>query len=208
MTSINKPSDLPLFRMVYSSHIRYTTLHNHEVFHTLANQVTQNNKENQITGVLCFGNGFFLEYIEGTEEALTNLKNRLLQDGRHYDFQIYDFSQIKNRMFADQPMGFAVLEKRFHSSDSALIKYMPFQPTSWTLEKQLTFIQEVQNYGLLVKEFRLNQMDTLIFEMGLLVQLIKEGIGKDPVKVILAMLVFWIGLIITSLMAFQFYIFS
>ncbi|MFP3490397.1 BLUF domain-containing protein, partial [Staphylococcus sp. SIMBA_130] len=81
------------------------------------------NHTNNITGILCYGNGYFFQCVEGSEQALTNLKNRLLVDDRHKDLEILDFSEITERRFGSWSLRSITLE-RWMTKDPELKKLM------------------------------------------------------------------------------------
>ena len=88
-----------LYQLIYISRITSTGLSGASTLNDIAESSIKNNQANEITGILCYGNGYFYQYIEGSEQALTNLKNQLLMDDRHKDLKTLDFSQITERRF-------------------------------------------------------------------------------------------------------------
>ena len=70
-----KESSADLFGMAYISRITYGGLIGAGTLNDISKTSIHNNHLNQITGILCYGNGYFFQYIEGSEQALTNLKN-------------------------------------------------------------------------------------------------------------------------------------
>ena len=64
----------------------------------------RNNKKNEITGVLIFGNDYFLQYIEGTSESLNKLFRKVINDPRHEEVTLLDYSGIPSRLFQQWAM--------------------------------------------------------------------------------------------------------
>ncbi|MFT7695151.1 MAG: hypothetical protein ACI8P2_003785 [Candidatus Latescibacterota bacterium] len=62
-----------------------------------------------ITGVLLHDDGCFLQVIEGPQEPIANLIERLKKDTRHDQFQIHEDVQTQTRLFPDWKMGFGDL---------------------------------------------------------------------------------------------------
>ena len=60
---------------------------------------SKHNVQLGITGVLFFGNGYFLQFLEGRRDNINVLYRRLLQDDRHANLQILDFQQVDGRYF-------------------------------------------------------------------------------------------------------------
>ena len=73
---------------------------------TLLTQARTTNARQNITGALVYGDGQFMQIIEGEEADLAMLYARLLQDGRHE--QVFKFADkpIAQRSFADWSMAF------------------------------------------------------------------------------------------------------
>ena len=57
------------------------------------------NPPNEITGVLCQGQGLFLQILEGPRSAVNRLYARILADQRHKDVELLDYEEISERRF-------------------------------------------------------------------------------------------------------------
>lgn len=134
-----------LCQLVYLSHITSTGLSNSSTLNDIAEVAIKQNKIDNITGILCYGNGYFLQCVEGTEQALTNLKNRLLLDDRHKDLKILDFSAIAERRFSAWSLRSITLE-RWMVSEPRLKGFMPFKPDSWDSNEYKEFLDILKNY--------------------------------------------------------------
>ncbi|SNT70316.1 BLUF domain-containing protein [Psychrobacter sp. LV10R520-6] len=149
MSSINNNSANPviteLYQLVYISRITSTGLSGASTLNDIAKISVKNNKADDITGVLCYGNGYFFQCIEGSEQALTNLKNRLLLDDRHKYLQILEFSEIDKRRFTRWSMRSIILE-RWMTTDPKVKALMPFKPYSWSNEQGRQFLDFLQGY--------------------------------------------------------------
>ena len=77
-----------------------------EELRSLLQAARDKNKELDITGMLLYRDGFFIQALEGEEETVLNLYNKIKTDPRHRSvLQIYR-EGIKNRAFEDWSMGF------------------------------------------------------------------------------------------------------
>lgn len=70
-------------------------------------QCRANNAEQGITGMLLYGNGTFLQTIEGDEAVINPLLEQILHDGRHDDIRLLSRRSVEHRQYADWNMGFA-----------------------------------------------------------------------------------------------------
>ena len=72
----------------------------------ILDKAREHNKSKNITGMLLFRDGFFIQAMEGDEDTLDELFERIKQDERHYNvLQIYK-KPIEQRLFPDWAMGF------------------------------------------------------------------------------------------------------
>lgn len=134
-----------LYQFVYISRITSLGLAGASTLNDIAEVSIKNNKADAISGILCYGNGYFLQCVEGSEESLTNLKNRVLVDNRHKDIQILDFSEIFERRFTGWSLRSIVLE-RWMVNDPKVKSLMPFKPYSWNSKDWNEFLNVLQSY--------------------------------------------------------------
>ena len=160
MSTVNdstNPVTPDLCQLVYLSQITSTGLSNASTLNDIAEVATKHNKTDNVTGILCYGNGYFLQCVEGTEQALTNLKNRLLVDDRHKDLKILDFSALAERRFAGWSLRSITLE-RWMIDEPKLKSFMPFKPDSWNTNECQQFLDILQGYY--VKQVESGEVDT------------------------------------------------
>lgn len=89
---------------------------------TLLLQARSHNQLHAISGALVYGNGQFMQVMEGEEPALANLYERLLRDPRHTQLVKYADKAIAERSFSEWSMAFQpVTEAQF----TGLMGYVP-----------------------------------------------------------------------------------
>lgn len=157
ITDMTSSEVIDLYQLVYISRITSTGLSGASTLNDIAETSIKNNKDNNITGVLCYGNGYFFQCVEGTEQALTNLKNQLLMDDRHKDLQTLDFSAIAARRFQGWSLRSMVLE-RWLFKDPKVKALMPFKPYNWSAEESEQFLDVLQQY--FEKQEQAGEVDT------------------------------------------------
>jgi hypothetical protein len=75
-------------------------------FVALLKQARALNERQQVTGALVYGNGQFMQVIEGEESVIKNLYTRIVRDPRHqHVFKLAD-KPIAGRSFAEWSMAF------------------------------------------------------------------------------------------------------
>jgi hypothetical protein len=62
------------------------------------------NAERGLTGLLCYGGGYFLQVIEGEGDVVSEAFCRIARDERHEGIRLIDFSIIAARRFDDWSM--------------------------------------------------------------------------------------------------------
>ncbi|TFZ03919.1 BLUF domain-containing protein [Ramlibacter humi] len=83
-------------------------------------QSRQHNPVSGITGILCYGDGIFLQCIEGGRLQVSDLFGTIQKDARHKDVALLHFEEISERRFGGWSMGQVNLGKLNHAT---LLKY-------------------------------------------------------------------------------------
>lgn len=106
-----------LVRLLYCSRAVDTR---HEAIESILAQSRQHNALSGITGILCYGDGVFLQCIEGGRMQVSELFGAIQQDPRHQDVSLLYFEEIFERCFSGWAMGQVNISKLNHS---VLLKY-------------------------------------------------------------------------------------
>lgn len=72
----------------------------------------QFNAQHGVTGVLCQGQGFFLQVLEGERSVVNQLYGRIALDPRHKDLELLLAEDIEERRFGKWSMAHVVLSDR------------------------------------------------------------------------------------------------
>ena len=86
-----------LVRLIYASKFKKDV--NPSELNRIHEEAVAFNSKNHISGILVFGEDFFLQYLEGGREAVNNLYNKITADPRHTSNLILDYSEISERQF-------------------------------------------------------------------------------------------------------------
>ena len=73
---------------------------------SLLQQCHANNMARGVTGMLFYGNGTFLQVIEGEATTVDELVGKIARDPRHEDIRILSRKAIEHREHPDWSMGF------------------------------------------------------------------------------------------------------
>jgi Sensors of blue-light using FAD len=107
-----------LVRLMYAS--RAITTIDQEELVAILRKSKANNPAVGVTGVLCFGEGIFLQVLEGGRSAVNKLYNRIVADKRHHDVELLCYEEIGERRFAGWAMGQVNMSRL---NPSLLLKY-------------------------------------------------------------------------------------
>lgn len=90
-------------------------------------QAQVHNKVQGITGVLCQGQGFFFQVLEGQRSEVNALYRRICVDMRHKDVELLRYEDITERRFSQWSMALVKL-----SADDPMVKvqHPEFDPYS------------------------------------------------------------------------------
>ena len=88
----------------------------------------ENNEREQITGMLLYKGGNFMQVLEGPEDMVLARYERIRKDRRHKDVNLLSVMPVKEREFPSWEMGFANLDG---VDAKALPGYSPFMEDSF-----------------------------------------------------------------------------
>jgi len=123
---------MSLCRLTYCSHAISTL--NYQDLKDILEKSQKNNTPLGLTGLLCFGNGMFLQVLEGDRKFLGHTYNRIAKDQRHHDTEIIEFVEVDSRIFEEWSMKALDLSnysrevvKKLSMKYSSATDFYPFQ---------------------------------------------------------------------------------
>jgi hypothetical protein len=106
-----------LVRLLYCSRAVDTSA---AAIESILSQSRHHNPVSGVTGILCYGDGIFLQCIEGGRMQVSDLFGSIQKDDRHKDVALLHFEEILERRFGGWSMGQVNISKLNHS---VLLKY-------------------------------------------------------------------------------------
>ena len=91
-----------------------------EAVEAILRSAREHNPACGITGILCYGDGVFMQCIEGGRMQVNELFASILKDPRHQDVALLHYEEILERRFGGWSMGQVNISKLNHST---LLKY-------------------------------------------------------------------------------------
>ncbi|WP_353571186.1 BLUF domain-containing protein [Candidatus Albibeggiatoa sp. nov. BB20] len=93
------------------------------------------NVELNLTGALFFGNGYFLQFLEGERGNINALYHKLLHDDRHSDLRVLESKHVSDRYFEEWSMKYIhfpyVIEKILR--ETGLEEFNPYVLDSYAI---------------------------------------------------------------------------
>lgn len=134
---------MQLIRLIYASTVKkdVDVLEVHKI-HKLAHE---KNALNFVSGTLAFGEGFFMQCLEGDRDVVNSLFGRIMADVRHERVVIYEVREVSQRSFEGWSMKLVLLtdEKQkiiFRHSNGNV-----FNPYDMSADSALQFLVEISS---------------------------------------------------------------
>jgi hypothetical protein len=99
-----------------------------------------NNKEQDITGVLCQGSGLWMQVLEGERSKVNLLYSKIMADRNHHNVQLLSMEEISQRRFGQWSMTLVYLSK-----DDPMVQmaHPEFDPYSATAKDAMSLLEEL-----------------------------------------------------------------
>ncbi len=123
-----------LSRLIYAS--RAQRLFSMHEFMDILRKSQEKNLQNGLTGVLAYGDGYFMQIIEGDRRLVSQTYSRIVNDDRHCDIELLDFSGCTERYFAAWSMQHQCVRTDILTQ---LGIQGAFRPHHWTADKCIQF---------------------------------------------------------------------
>lgn len=93
---------------------------NEDAIEVLREKALLNTNLNGITGILVYRKGFFMQYIEGTENQVIDLFRQLRGTGRHFNVRVLSRGVLAKRLFDNWSVRWVMGEEPGPSSESLI----------------------------------------------------------------------------------------
>jgi hypothetical protein len=106
-----------------------------------------NNSAKKITGMLCYDPSFFLQCLEGPQEAVNELYSDIVRDPRHKNVTLLEYVTVGEREFGAWSMAFAHssnIDKQTFEKYTRGARFNPFELSS---EQANDFLVEIAHHS-------------------------------------------------------------
>jgi len=132
---------MALTRLVYAS--RMTTPLSMAVIVDILDAAVAHNRRHGISGILVFAAERFLQVLEGQDEAVDLLYERILRDPRHCDVRLISRETIDERMFGAWAMGSVDLARASGTPGAPVDAVAGFDPHALAPTEALALLWQV-----------------------------------------------------------------
>ena len=145
-------NDTTLIRLVYVSNIRKSSKSDPNLFDHIRTHAEDYNRKNNIKGMLCNNQNYFLQCLEGAKQDILPLMYRIFRDKRHTKLRVILLKPIENYTFKDWRMRSLNLDERLWLKDSIqersseLREFIPFNPFQWSEWYIEHFLETMRNF--------------------------------------------------------------
>jgi hypothetical protein len=132
-----------LTRLIYASSVTHS-LTDVDINNILSG-ARKNNREHNVTGMLCFDSYSFLQCLEGSRENVNKIYNVIAGDRRHSKLEIIDYKEIDKREFTNWSMGYipsASMSNSLILKFSGSSKFNPYEMNGDSAYKMLLALKE------------------------------------------------------------------
>lgn len=117
---------MSVYKLVYLSHATPVFKGNSDLKQILVTSRENNNKVD-VSGLLLYTNGLFIQLLEGNENEVTKTYNRIVKDPRHSDAVVVAKKIEENRSFESWSMGFITPTENEVNEMESFVKETQFE---------------------------------------------------------------------------------
>lgn len=127
-----------LIRLLYIS--RATGAITTTVTGSILESARVHNRVAGITGVLCQGQGLFIQVLEGERSTVNRLYNTIIKDKRHHDVELVAIEEIQARKFPNWSMAHVIISE---NDPIVQLKHPEFDPFEASGEQLNSLIDDL-----------------------------------------------------------------
>ena len=131
-----------LIRLLYIS--RATGAITTTVTGSILESARVHNRVAGITGVLCQGQGLFIQALEGERSTVNRLYNTIIKDKRHQDVELVAIEEIQARKFPNWSMAHVIISE---NDPIVQLKHPEFDPFEASGEQLNSLIDDLLKHS-------------------------------------------------------------
>jgi uncharacterized membrane protein (DUF373 family) len=157
----------------------------------LLQECRESNAGRGVTGMLLYGNGTFLQVLEGEEKVIGELIDKIRQDHRHTDLQILYRKTIQQRQYSDWSMGFKRISDKDLMQVEGLRNFTKKDFNPEYLSQQSAIVESLMNHFRKERFKTIGQSELGVDEADPMINVLHRII-RGAVRVLAVLMVFTI----------------
>ena len=97
-----------------------------------------------ITGILCQGQGLYIQILEGERASVNRLYATLIKDKRHQDVELVSIEEIQKRKFPEWSMAHVIISE---SDPIVQLKHPEFDPFTASSAQLMSLIDDLLKHA-------------------------------------------------------------
>jgi hypothetical protein len=106
----------------------------------------RNNKNNDLTGILCVGSRQFLQCIEGPRDEVNRVYASIMRDPRHSELVLLGYMETDTREFRDWLMGYVPESSIIIDLIARTMGRRSFEPLALSTQSAMDFLRGIKQY--------------------------------------------------------------
>lgn len=143
----------PLLRLIYASESTNPARADYGGVQTdvgrILMQARKHNPRHQIGGVLYFSNNYYFQCLEGPQDVVNQLYNKIAEDPRHRNVQSLSVKRVNQRYFSNWSMKYVALEENINRllKDNGYNAFTPYDFDDEIIEKILRLFVVTRDFN-------------------------------------------------------------
>lgn len=132
-----------LVRLIYTSKVAPSV--KNDDLDDIMEKATSSNRENDVSGILVYSHKSFLQVLEGGRAEINTLYNKIVQDERHSEVTLLEYTEITERSFQDWDMKLFLETNINKTSNLKFSATDGFNPFNMSGKSAYGFLKEVSS---------------------------------------------------------------
>lgn len=135
-----------MFQICYASKTTSNDLKILNDLRDILDEARHFNVKHDICGVLYFADEYFFQCLEGDQDTIEMLLDKLFKDPRHHQIKLYQHTEIKHRHFSQWSMKYVKRSSQIQQFflDQGYEKFAPLCLSQQDLPKLLHLLYEIE----------------------------------------------------------------
>ncbi|QFS17665.1 BLUF domain-containing protein [Acinetobacter indicus] len=138
-----------MFQLCYASQSTSTAENLLQDLRNILTEARNANTQHQVSGVLCYAEGYFFQCLQGDEQAVQEIFAGIVGDSRHQNIQIFTENHVAQQRFQDWAMKYVMRNSEIKAYFQQLghAQFLPHQLNATQVDGLLQVLYEALNHS-------------------------------------------------------------